>query len=408
VLKYPEVYVSDTTLLSHFIANLNTNVFLREFSFSQTRFTPTAGGTQVELADHVVRIGHLLFLYQLKERDSSATTTIDKWLKKKVVTRATKQIRATTQLLNSHAPVLVANERGHVFDLEAKPGDQPFRLVLFKSGDKRTSLPFPRFHRSTSAGFIHIFDALDYFGICQYLLTPIEMAEYLIWREAATQSTTDAQLVSEAALLGQYMVEDLESSPAECYAEALAALHMDVSSFDLSFLFNGLGDRIEYASPDDRETSYYPLLQCLAQMPRSALRLLKERLRFALEAVNDDRFESPVRFVYPALDCGFLLVPIAAAHFDSRLIALWNLSLAAKYDRHTTHQVGISIARRNSDYMIDWYYASFPWSHDADLEALLRENYPFRPISESPEPRYQFSTERLQQSGLLRGKPDSI
>jgi hypothetical protein len=145
--------VSDTTLLSHFIANLNANLFLREFSFSQTRFTPT-GGTQVELADHVVRIGHWLFLYQLKERDSSATTTIDRWLKKKVVTRATQQIRATIHLLNSGAPVLVANERGHIFDLAARPGDRPFRLVLFKSGYKRTSLSYPRFHRSASAGFI--------------------------------------------------------------------------------------------------------------------------------------------------------------------------------------------------------------------------------------------------------------
>jgi hypothetical protein len=397
--------VSDTTLLSYFIADLNTNVFLREFSFSQTRFIPT-GGTQVELADHVVRIGHLLFLYQLKERDSSATTTIEKWLKKKVVTKATQQIRATIRLLHSHAPVRVANERGHVFDLAARLSDRPFRLILFKSGDQRTPLPYPRFHRSTSAGFIHIFDALDYFGICQYLLTPIEMAEYLTWREAAIQSTTDAQLVSEAALLGQYMVEDLESSPAERYAEALAALRTDVFSFDPSYLFQGLGDHIEHASTADRETSYYPILQLLAQLPRSALRLLKERFRFALKAVDDDRIAIPARFVFPALDCGFLLVPIASAHFDSRLIALQNLSLAAKYDRHTTHQVGISIARRNADYIIDWFYASFPWSHNAVLERCLRENYPFRPMRVSPEPRYQFSAEKLRQNGLLRSEDE--
>jgi hypothetical protein len=351
--------VSDTTLLSHFIANLNTNVFLREFSFSQTRFTPT-GGTQVELADHVVRIGHLLFLYQLKERDASATTTVDRWLKKKVLTRATQQIRATIRLLNSDVPVLVANERGHIFDLAARPGDRPFRLVLFKSDDTRTSLPYPRFQRSASAGFIHICDALDYFGICEYLFTPIEMAEYLTWREAAIQSTADAQSVSEAALLGQYMVEDLESLPTERYAEALAALHTDVSSFDLSYLFNGLGDRIEYASTDDLETSYYPMLQLLAQMPRSALILLKERLRFVLKAVDADRIEIPTRFVSRDLDCGFLLVPIAPAQFDSRLITLRNLSLAAKYEQQTTHQVGISIARRYPDYMIDWYYTSSP------------------------------------------------
>ena len=56
--------MSDTTLLSSFVASLNANVFLREFSFSRTRFKPV-GGTEVELADHVVRIVDLVFLYQL-------------------------------------------------------------------------------------------------------------------------------------------------------------------------------------------------------------------------------------------------------------------------------------------------------------------------------------------------------
>jgi hypothetical protein len=134
--------------------------------------------------------------------------------------------------------------------------------------------------------------------------------------------------------------------------------------------------------------------RAVAQAP--ALRLLKERFRYALKAVDGDYTAIPARFDSPALDCGFLLVPIASAHYDSRLIALRNLSLAAKYDRHTTHQVGISIARRNADYMIDWFYASFPWFHDADLDARLRENYPFQPVRESPEPRYQFCTEKLR------------
>lgn len=397
--------MSDRTLLSSFIASLNASVFLREFSFSQTRFTPI-GRTQVELADHVVRIGHMLFLYQLKERDPSGTTPTEEWLRNKVVKRATRQIWATMQLLNSGDPVPVANERGHVFDLAAKPADMILRVVLFKSSDRRTSLPYPRFHRSRSAGFIHIFDALDYFGMCQYLLTPLEVADYLGWRERALQSTTDAQLVSEEALVGQYMVDDLESPPAERYAGALADLQDEVSSFDLSFLFNGLGGRIEYASTENRETSYYPMLQLLARMTRSELRLLKERLRFALKAVNDDRVEMPVRFVSSALDCGFLLVPIVSAHFDSRLIALRNLSLAAKYDKRTTHQVGVSVARHDSDYMIDWFYASFPWSHDPALEACLRENYPFRPTTEGAVPRYQFSTEGLRRRGLLRDEPD--
>jgi len=121
--------LSDTTLLSSFIANLNANVFLREFSFSRTHFTPV-GGTQVELADHVVRIGRTLFLYQLKEKDTSATATIEGWLKNKVLKKATRQVRSTVRLLSSGNPVLVPNDRGHVFNLAARPDDKYFSLVV--------------------------------------------------------------------------------------------------------------------------------------------------------------------------------------------------------------------------------------------------------------------------------------
>jgi hypothetical protein len=54
--------MGDQTLLSAFVASLNANLFLREFSFARTCFTPP-GGTEVELADHVVRVGDLLLFY---------------------------------------------------------------------------------------------------------------------------------------------------------------------------------------------------------------------------------------------------------------------------------------------------------------------------------------------------------
>jgi hypothetical protein len=170
--------MSDPTLLAQFVAFLNADVFLREFSFSQTQFKPP-GGTEVELADHVVRIGQLLFVYQLKERDPSGTAPIEKWLKDKVLRKATKQIGDTVRLLGTGHPVMIANERGHGFDLSAQPDDKTYRLVLFKSGDTRTPLPYPRFHISATTGFIHILDVLDYFGVCGYLVTPVEIAEYL-------------------------------------------------------------------------------------------------------------------------------------------------------------------------------------------------------------------------------------
>lgn len=396
------VLVSDPTLLSAFIASLNANVFLREFSFARTRFTPPRK-TEVELADHVVRLGDLLFLYQLKERDAVATGGVDAWIRNKVLKKATKQIRSTMTLLGSGGPVRVANDRGHVFDVGARPDDTRYSIVVFKSGGTRTPLPYPRFHRSQSVGFIHIFDVLDYLGMCQYLITPAEIAEYLRWREQVLQSP-EAASVSEAALVGQYLLDDA-SPPAERYAEALVALLNDVSSFDMSFILTNLADHIDSASSPDRETGYYPLLQLLARMTRSELKPLKDRLRFALNAVREDRLELPVRFISPRLDCGVVVVPVTTAHLASRQIALRNFGILAKYEQRTTTQVGISVAKEGTDILIDWFYLTSPWSQDENLERALRDSYPFRPVSASAEPRYEFGTDQLRRSGLVGGQP---
>jgi hypothetical protein len=393
--------MGDQTLLSAFVASLNANLFLREFSFARTCFTPP-GGTEVELADHVVRVGDLILLYQLKERDAAAAGSVDTWIKNKVVKKATRQIRSTISLLGSGDPVRVANERGHVFSLTARPDDTRHSIVVFKSGATRTPLPYPRFHRSGSVGFIHIFDVLDYLGICQNLITPAEIGEYLSWREHAFQSS-DAASVSEAALVGQYMLDD-PSRPAERFADALVALRNDVPGFDMSFILANLADHIDSASKTDLATEYYPLLQLLARMTRSELKLLKERLKYALTAVAEDRVELPARFVSPRLTCGVVVVPVATAHFSNRQVALRNFSLLAKYEQQTVMQIGIAVAKQGADVLIDWYYLESPWSYDEEIENALRDRYPFRRMSAGTVPRYEFETDHLKRSGLVRGK----
>lgn len=393
--------MGDQTLLSAFVASLHSNLFLREFSFARTCFTPS-GGTEVELADHVVRVGDLLFLYQLKERDAAATGGVEAWIRNKVVKKASRQIRSTIGLMGSGDPVRVPNERGHMFDLSAQPDDARHSIVVFKSGDTRTPLPYPRFHLSGSVGFIHIFDVLDYLGICQYLITPAEVAEYLAWRERVLQSS-DAASVSEPALLGQYML-DGASSPAERFAHALVALRDDVSGFDMSFILANLADHVDSASKADLGTKYYPLLRLLARMTRSELRLLKERLKYALTAVAEDRVELPARFVSPKLRCGVVVVPVAAAHFSKRQVALRNLSILAKYEHRTDMQIGIAVAKQEADVIIDWHYLESPWSYDWEIEEALRDKYPFRPTSAGNLPRYEFDTESLRRGGLMGGK----
>ena len=239
-------------------------------------------------------------------------------------------------------------------------------------------------------------------GICQYLVTPAEVAEYLSWRERVLKSS-DAASVSEAALLGQYMLDDA-SSPAERFAQALVGLRNDVSGFDLSFILANLADHVDSASKADLGTQYYPLMKLLARMTRSELRLLKERLKYALTAVTDDRVELPARFVSPKLKCGVVVVPVAGAHFANRQVALRNFSILAKYEYQTDMQIGIAVAKQGGDVIIDWYYLESPWSHDREIEEALRDRYPFRPASAGTLPRYEFDSEILRRGGLVGSK----
>src|SRR5437660_1216139 len=77
------------------LASLNEFYFFREFTFAQTTFKPQPE-KELELADNVIWLDKLLLIYQLKERESSRTSSAEaerKWYERKVLGKATKQIR---------------------------------------------------------------------------------------------------------------------------------------------------------------------------------------------------------------------------------------------------------------------------------------------------------------------------
>jgi hypothetical protein len=70
-------------------------------------------------------------------------------------------------------------------------------------------------HESETAGFIHIIPARDYAAIVRTLLTPVELDEYLSFRERLIDRWRERTLfVSEMALVGQYVCGDYDTPPA--------------------------------------------------------------------------------------------------------------------------------------------------------------------------------------------------
>ncbi|MGO4264004.1 hypothetical protein, partial [Lysobacter sp. TAB13] len=89
--------------LEQFTADLNASKFWKEFTFSQTTFSPRPK-EQVELADGIVSIGRLAYVLQLKERTEATDNpgAERQWFKSKVLRKATKQIRDSVGYLAEH------------------------------------------------------------------------------------------------------------------------------------------------------------------------------------------------------------------------------------------------------------------------------------------------------------------
>jgi hypothetical protein len=384
------------TLLEEFVADLNERHFLKEFSFRHNTFVRPGRGT-LEVADHVVWIDDLLFVFQLKER-TSEETAVERWIERSVLRKATKQIRATLALLEERDAVLIKNDRGHQFDFTLARSAHVFKIVLFQQPQSSIQVVGPRCHVSASVGFIHILTWTDYQQIVKYLVTAIEMADYFAFRESLMRNREPSTIPSEVALIGQYLLDERNSEPSEHFAAALFALLDNRDDFVLNALFDGISQRIERASGGP--TGYYRMLSELAKLSRTELAALKERFGLALTAARENRFEMPYRFVAPRTDSGFLIIPLLQEHREQRLVALESLTRAAKYDQRTSRQVGISVVMEGDAFLIDWAFLQSPWTRDLELEEALLHSPPFRPLRQVSQPKYHFSTDRLREHGL--------
>lgn len=387
-------------MLEEFIASTNSNVFLREFSFSENTFRPSPG-EEVEFADHVIWVDDLLMLYQLKERAKLTGMSPEgerRWFRKKVLKEATKQVRDTLRYLETQPEISITNQRGHRINVGGSAPSRTVKVVVYAASEM---LPDDclrvRHHWSASGGFMHVISQTDYLGICRMLITPGEIAEYLGFREALIDRWTEhTRIPPEPALVGQFLEsDDPTRKPRRAYYRNLYSLREDPSEFDLSFILKPFAERIEYTSAAEglpeifgSDQHYYFLLAEFAKLNRTELREVKERILLSLNVARRDEFEPPYRVTSPNTGCGFLFIPMSRDMIPSRSIGHQNLAYASKYEQQLERQVSASFAFDGEDYLIEWMYLDAPWQHDPEIEARLKEAYPFRPLREHDANRY--------------------
>ena len=193
--------------LEEYIAHLNSVAFWKEFTFAQNKFAPQPD-KELELADNLVWLGDYACVLQLKQRadETNDPETERIWFQKKVLNKATSQVRDTLRFLDEHEQIRITNERGHAFDIRRAELGEITKIVVFLGG---RALPEDcrqtRYHVSRTAGFIHVLAAHDYLGILEKLRLPEDIRRYFAYREGVSQKLREAgSVVDESDVMGAF------------------------------------------------------------------------------------------------------------------------------------------------------------------------------------------------------------
>jgi len=381
--------------LEQYISELNSNVFFREFSFTKNKFSPKPK-EELEFADHVVWLDDLLLVFQCKERNIVETNSEDegKWFNNNVIGKATKQIRNTLGYLRDYKKIHLTNDRNHIFNIATAKLKSIDKIVLYSANDAlplkcRNKKYHNSYHKSSSVGFIHIFHIEDYIGICETLVTPLEIHHYLSYREnLINQWKKETAHIPELALLGHFLYGDLSVEPSIESKKYLTALKDDRAEWDFTNIARLFGDRMTVTS--DLQ-DYYEIITELAKFKRTDLKLFKERFELAKEKAMKNEFAIPYRIAIPKTGCGFVFIPITQDMIHRRTQLLSYLTLAHKYDQKLSKCIGLSISPDSDEFFyVEWRYIESPWAYDKEMDKLLSESFPFRPVQEHDVPTYIF------------------
>lgn len=379
------------SLLEDMTVHLSANVFTRTFSFSSAQL-PVLTLPRPQLADHLVLLDGMGFIFQLTERTTpgaNRVSELEKWFAEDVLKKGVKQIKRTRELLQTYLTLSLANASGHRVSVSVKGLKNLAGLILYRTPSRAPGFAPPRFKKTRVAGFVHIMRDADYFAACEHLVTPTELTEYLRFREEVLSRPDPVPpTVSEAALVGQYLYEDLDAAPDPRYENAARSLKGDPADWVFSYVMENLGTQISRRDEDSIEAVYHPVLTEMARLGRSELRELKNQLRLCLEAVRADKFELPYRLCSEPTQCAFLTLPGSVEFRLRARKALERLSIASKHELQVEKQVSIAMWRSGEIIDIDWLYLDGPNAPSEAIDRQLDVAYPFRRTSKKRLPEY--------------------
>jgi hypothetical protein len=374
---------------------LHSLLFFEEFSFARNKFCPP-GRSEVEFADAVVLLDDVLLVFQIKERVATSSSTPvgeQNWFRKKVVRDATKQIRDTLGYLESCRPILIENEQGRQFDISSQQYNEVIKIVIYRSaGNLPAACRHQKFYSSSTAGFIHIFEASDYLEMARTLRVPEDVIRYLRYREdSIVRFGAACRDLPEASMVGSFVGGEDEQAPRY---ESYLSLHKmlpDEETWDISSYLRSLRDHTSHPAYND---DYYAILREFSRFPRSFWREFKKRLLLCIDNVANDKFALPYRIAFPDRSVGIMLFSpdssmTARPEWQSAKIqGLINFTELHKFDQRLRKCIGVQVAKDGDYFDIQWCMTDHEWKDDIELRKKLELDSPFRPVREAEQFSY--------------------
>lgn len=273
------------------LSSFSENFFYKELVYADLKFVPE-GGTEIELADLIINLEDVILAIQLKERNEKDRTqdknVEEKWLTKKCK-KAKEQIRDTISYINNEK-VSFINARGK--ETKINPNAEVVPLVVFENVSISEYEHLLRSH--TPEGLtVNCMSIDDFQFMCQELVSPIEIIEYIKWRKEFYEKNGEINLLitetkngfflskpqKRETLVHQYLYEQYGD-------EVLSEDDFYYELFRQYVLV--LCEHIEVVSEPD---GCYEVVKFLAHLFRDEIKCFVERVEKALVIAKRKRFE---------------------------------------------------------------------------------------------------------------------
>ncbi len=221
---------------------------------------------------------------------------------------------------------------------------------------------------------------VDYQAICMTLQTPMEVSQYLRFREVYIQQDPNSHDVSEKALVGKYLTDTDDVLDLRDEHEFLTdRLINDPEEFSVSRMLHEYLERLRLYDGNQESLQYHKILSVLAKLKRNVMKQFKQRLLWAMDKARTQETCLPSRMMLPYMDCSFLFLPLEQVEEEARIPFLERYALLCKQDMRSRLCLGIGVSKNYrapndpTSFLVHWIHLEGKWEPHAERDAYLSE-----------------------------------